>query len=117
MTEERTGVLVERLVRKLGLEAPDDDTLNLLEDEIWDAEAEILLFLGVPELEQRMESKVVELAAVYYHTDQLELKEVESLSYTEGQMSQSERYRTPEDCRREMKNVLNSLARYRRVSC
>ncbi len=117
MTDEVMEALQERLMRKLGLEEPDEDVLALLEDELLDAEAEILLELNLDELEERMQGKVVELAAVYFRYDLAQEDGVQVRSYAEGQISESETRFTPEEYRRDVREILDSLNRYRRVSC
>lgn len=114
MTTALRDALLVRLVRKLRLENPDSDTLALLEDELEDAEAEILLVLNVDELEERFFSKLVELAAVYYRQDEATTG-VKSRSYSEGDVSQSESFLTPEEYRRQAQSILDSVRRYRQV--
>lgn len=117
MTDEVMEQLLVRLERKLGLEEPEEDTVALLEDELWDAEGEILLYLDLQALEENLLNKVVELAAIFYRRDQSESGGVKSSSYSEGQVSQSDTYMGPEEYRAAVNEVLDSLARYRRVSC
>jgi hypothetical protein len=61
--------LVEELAQKLKLVEPDEDTLTLLEDEIQDAEAEIVLELNLDGLPEDNHADVIELAALYYEHD------------------------------------------------
>ncbi|MCD8190555.1 MAG: hypothetical protein LUD78_10110 [Clostridiales bacterium] len=69
MTDEIMETLLVQLERKLGLDAPEDDEIALLEDELSDAEGELLLYLGVDELDSGMLCKAVELAALFYRRD------------------------------------------------
>lgn len=119
MTAAQMEQALAKLCRKLGLEEPEEDTLLLLQDELEDAGSEVLLYLGADSLEDAWLSKVVELAALYYQRDQRELEGggLQSASYAEGQISQSEQYLTPSAFRAGVAEVLESLARYRRVSC
>lgn len=117
MTEEMLGVLLPRLERALHLEEPDEELTILLEDELCDAEGELLLYLGDSELKEVMMPKVVELAAVFYRRDCAEHAALRGVSYAEGQLSQSETYLTPEDYYSAVQEIVSSLARYRRVSC
>lgn len=121
MTDAWMETAVERLARKLGL-APgelDSDTLALLEDEVRDAAGELQLYLDweLSELEERLPGKVVELAALYYRQDRLTEGGLTERSYSEGQVSEQERYRTPEQFQAAAAELLQSLARYRRVTC
>lgn len=117
MTGETRDELLARLVRKLRLEDLDEDLLTLLEDELDDAEAEILLELRMDELEERFFSKLVELAAVYYRQDAVQMGDVKSHTYTEGKVSESETYFTPDEFKQQERAILNSLKRYRQVRC
>lgn len=119
MTAAQMEEALAKLCRRLGLEDPEENTLLLLEDELTDAACELLLYLGADQMEQAWLSKVVELAALYYQRDRRELEGggLQSSSYTEGQISQSEQYLTPAAFQAGVAEVLESLARYRRVSC
>lgn len=118
MTAEIITALLSRLCRKLRLTDPDEETLALLEDELADAELEILVHLNMDELEERFQGKAVELAAAYYRQDTAEgAGWVKSRSYNEGEVSESESYASPEEARREVQAILDSLKRYRRVTC
>lgn len=118
MTGERLDRLYPRLLRKLGIEEADEETELLLVDELSDAESELMLYLGVEELEEQFEPKLLELAALCFQRDRRELGEssLKSASYAEGQISQSESYLTPKEFRSGAQEILASLARYRRVS-
>lgn len=115
MTSETMELLLARLERKLGLTEPEEDETALMEDELLDAEGEILLYLGYQELDTCLLSKVVELAAVFYRRDSAESGTAAASSYTEGQISESVTYLSPSEYRAAMDDVLDSLARYRRV--
>lgn len=117
MTEELLGTLLPRLKRTLRLDVVDDETLELMEDELRDAEGEIMLYLGVKELPDAVFPKVVELAAIFYHRDCAEHPELKSVSYGEGQLSQSETYLNAREYRGMVEELVKTLARYRRVSC
>lgn len=117
MTDERLGILLPRIQRALGLDDPDIDTLTLLEDELRDAEGELCLYLGVSELEEALLPKVTALAAVFYRRDRSLHGDVKSVSYTEGQLSQSETYLSAADYRSAVAEIEGELARYRRVTC
>jgi hypothetical protein len=117
MNSEMLEKMLVRLERRLGLEELDDETTALLEDELWDAEGEILLYLDCQELDKCLLGKVVELAEVYYWRDQAENGGLKSRSYTEGQISQSETYQSAQEYRAAVEEILHSIARYRRVSC
>ena len=119
MTGAQTEQALARLCRRLGMEDAEEDTLLLLEDELLDAETELLLYLGADSLEEQWLSKAVELAALYYQRDRRELEGggLQSASYAEGQISQSERYLSPAEFRSGVAEILESLARYRRVTC
>lgn len=110
-------LLLVRLGRKLGLTEPEEDEAALMEDELLDAEGEILLYLGCEELEEHLLSKVVELAAVFYRRDSAEHEGAAMSSYTEGQISESVTYLSPSEYRAAVGDLLDSLARYRRVTC
>ena len=119
MTEAQMELALARLLRKVGLESPEEELLLLLTDELLDAEGELLLYLGMDSLEERFLPKAVELAALYYQRDCRELESggLKSSSYGEGQISQSEQYLSPAEFRSGMTEILESLARYRRVTC
>lgn len=119
MTEERQEALYDRLVRRLGLTEPDEDEALLLGDVLSDAEAELASYLGVDEVEERFDAKLLELAALFFRRDRQELDSagLRSVSYSEGQLSQSESYLTPRELRAGMQEILQELARYRRVTC
>ena len=117
MTDEVMEQLLVQLKRKLGLEEPEEEVMLLLEDELWDAEGEILLYLDRQSLDSGMLGKVVELAAIFYQRDRMESAVIRSSSYSEGQISQSDTYMGPEEYQKAVAEVLGSLARYRRVSC
>lgn len=114
MTGEELNVLRSRLQRKLGLEDADGDTVLLLEDELRDAEGELLLFLNRESLPPTLEVKLVELAALYYRRDSQEPAGLKSATYTEGDVSQSESYLTGADFQAEADALLASVRHWRR---
>lgn len=108
--------LLIRLRRRLGLDEPDGETVLLLEDSLLDAEGELLLYLNREQLPDALNSKVVELAALFYQQDTVEITPgVKSSSYSEGNVSQSETYQTAADYQAAIDSLLASLARYRLV--
>lgn len=118
MTEVLLETLLGRLQRKLSLTDPDSEELALLADELTDAEGKLLLYLDMDSLEERFHGTVVELAALYYQQDKWsEDGCYTSRSYTEGQVTQSDSYLTPSQLKQAEAEVLESVARYRRVSC
>lgn len=117
VTQELKEELLERLTRKLRLQEPDEEELTLLEDELSDAEAEILLELNMDELGEEFWGKLLELAALYYRQDLAQEEPRLSWSCTEGQLSQSERRISPAEYRSMERALLESLKPYRRVRC
>lgn len=114
MTNETMEQLLSRLIRKLGLEEPEDDALTLLEDELLNAEAELLLYLNRKELPLGMDGKLLELAALFYQQSTAEHQGMKSASYSEGQVSQSVSYQTDSDYQSAREALLRSVAHYRR---
>lgn len=106
--------LLSRLQRKLGLEDAEEDVILLLEDELEDAECELLLFLNREELPAALEIKAVELAALYYRRDSQEQSGLKSASYSEGDVSQSESYLTGAEYQAEVDALLASVLHWRR---
>lgn len=103
-----------------GLEAAEREKLeNWLWSVVRDAANEIMLELNVNELEERFFPKVVDLAAVRF----LQAKSAEktgfvsSWSFSEGQVSESEKYLTQADYDKQAQGILDSLKRYRQVRC
>ncbi len=117
MTDDVMELLLPKLERRLGLTEPEEDTVLLLVDELMDAEGELLLYLGISELEEAMLVELVELAGIFYRRDCAEHPELKSESYTEGQLSESRSYLTGEEYRGARNEVLERLGRYRRVAC
>lgn len=113
MTQERKEELLERLVRKLRLEDPDEDVLTALEDDLDDAEEELLLYLNRETLPAAMERKVLELAAIYARQDLAENPGVCSFSYSEGDVKQSETYLTGKDYQNQVDELLSGVAHWR----
>lgn len=117
MTEQETEALLERLERRLGLTEPDEDVTTVLMDELRDAEGELKLYLGCRELGEELHGKLVELAAVFYLRDRSDEAGRSGSSYAEGQVSMSESYFGPREYRAAVSEIMQGLARYRRVSC
>lgn len=117
MTEREMERLLVRLERKLELEEPEEDVLITLSDELADAENELKLFLNLEELPCVMEGKIVELAALFFRRDSNEAGGVSSTSYSEGQITQSDHFIGPREYRAAVSEILDSVARYRRVAC
>ncbi len=120
MTAELLEQAAERLARRLSLDAQTaEDEAVSLQDALLAAEWEVLLYLGADTLEERFLSKTVELAALLWRRDRWEETRagLKSATYTEGQVSQSESYLSPAEFRSGVAEVLESLARYRRVPC
>ena len=114
MTDERLEAMQGRLVRRLNLEEPDDDVLVLLEDELEDAEAELLLYLNRETLPEALYPKVLELADLYARRDLADNPDLCSMSYSEGDVSRSETYLTGKDYRDQEDDLLSSVAHWRR---
>lgn len=117
MTDVLLEQAMERLQRKLHLTEPDNDTLAILHDELLDAEGALLLYLGWEALDETLLGKAIELAALYYQQDRMLERGFRSRGYSEGQVSQSDSYLTPGQIQEAAEELLNSLARYRRVTC
>lgn len=117
MTNEVKEALLERLIRKLRLEEPDEEQLNLLEDELMDAESELLLELNVEELDEEFFGKLLALAVLYYKEDLYSEDLVSSWSSTEGQLSESQTRMSLAELYKAQREILQSVRRYRRVSC
>jgi hypothetical protein len=117
MTDELLNRLYPRLQRKLGTSGLDT---SLEEEEqligaLDRAESELLLYLGVEKLEERFDQKLVELAALYYRRDTADQPDAKSVSVTEGALTQSVTYLSPEERQRQEQAIFASLARYRVV--
>lgn len=117
MTEALLEAALVRLQRKLSLTDPDTDELALLNDELVDAERELLRYLNWDALDETLLGKAVELAALYYQQDRLTERGYQSRGYSEGQVSQNDSYLTPEQLQEAAEELMHSLARYRRVTC
>lgn len=117
MTDAVLESCLERLQRRLGLEEADEDELLLLQDEVEDAEREVLTYLGCDTLESRFLTQVLALAALYYRKDMTDSGGQQSYSYSEGQVSESITYLTEAEYRSGVAEILDTLARYRVVSC
>lgn len=117
MTDVVMETLLSRLARKLNLEEPEEELTALLEDELSDAEGELMLYLGVDLLDQGFWPKVVELAALFYRRDCVSHPDLKSRSYAEGQVSESETYLSDQDYQSAVQELFAGLSRYRRVTC
>ncbi len=117
MTPELKESLLERLQRKLRLTEADEELLTLLEDELMDAETELRLELNVEELDEDFHGKLLSLAALYYKEDLYTEDLVTSWTDTEGQVSESRTRESLEALQKYEKELLQSVRRYRRVSC
>lgn len=109
MTAEQYNAALPRLRRSLGVGMEEEERLR---DVLEAAEEEILRYLGEPELPEYALCLLVELAGLKYLQNGTGTK---SQSYTEGQLSQSESYYTPEEFREGTEALLRSLARHRKV--
>lgn len=117
MTNEAMATLLAQLQRKLGLGEPSEEESQRLEDALAEAESEMLLYLNVETLESRYLPKVAELAALYYRRENLNTVDgAKATSVTEGGLSQSVTYLSPEDWQRQEQAIFASIARYRRVT-
>lgn len=116
MTEEMQVVAKDKLLHKLSMEDPDSTAMTLLDEELEDAESDLLLYLGWDTLTATMLPKVVALAALYYQRDTATASGVvKSSSYSEGNVSQSESYLSPEEYIAAEQKILDSVAQYREV--
>lgn len=114
MTQAFLEEALPRLRRSLGLGEEADDTR--LEDALEAAEEEILRYLHQDQLPPCTDSLVVELAALKYLRGQNQAG-VQEESYAEGQLSQSQRYYSPQEFEEGTQALLRTLAPYRRVGC
>lgn len=109
MTAEQYTTALPRLRRSLGVGMEEEERLR---DVLEAAEEEILLYLGEQQLPEYAVCLMVELAGLKYLQKNSTTK---SQSYSEGQLSQSESYYTPEEFREGTEALLRSLARHRKV--
>lgn len=109
MTAEQYTTALPRLRRSLGAGMEEEERLR---DVLEAAEEEILRYLGEETLPEYALCLLVELAGLKYLQSGGGKK---SQSYTEGQLSQSESYYTPEEFREGTEALLRSLARRRKV--
>lgn len=114
MTQVVLEEALPRLRRALGLGEEVDDAS--LEDALKAAEEEILRYLNQDTLPEHTDSLVIELAALKYLQGQNRAG-VQEESYAEGQLSQSQRYYSPQEFEEETQALLRTLAPYRRVVC
>lgn len=116
MDAETLNTAQEKLRRALGL-AEDGGGEEALADALEAAEEEICRYLNRDSLPEYAGCLLVELAALkYLRTGQDRLGK-KSESYSEGQLSQSESYLSPEELAAGEAALLRTLAPYRRVKC
>lgn len=114
MTQAALEEALPRLRRAMGLEQEADDAP--LEDALRGAEETILRYLNQDQLPQHTDSLVIELAALNYLRCRHSAG-VQEESYAEGQLSQSQRYYSPQEFEEGTQALLRTLAPYRRVGC
>lgn len=114
MTQAVLEEALPRLRRALGLGEEADDAA--LEDALRAAEEEILRYLGQDTLPEHTDSLVIELAALKYLQGRNRAG-VQEESYAEGQLSQSQRYYSPQEFEEGTQALLRTLAPRRRVEC
>ena len=114
MTQAELNTALPGLSRALGL-GDEADTARLA-DALCAAEESILRYLNREKLPDCAQSLLIELAALkYLRTDSIGARK--SVSYAEGQLSQSESYYTPAELQEGEAALLRTLAPYRRVAC
>ena len=114
MTQAELNAALPRLSRALGL-GDEADTAHLT-DALCAAEESILRYLNREKLPVCAQSLLIELAALkYLRTDGTGVRK--SVSYAEGQLSQSESYYTPAELQEGDAALLRTLTPYRRVAC
>lgn len=106
----------EKLRRALGL-AEDGGGEEALADALAAAEEEICRYLNRDGLPDYAGCLLVELAALKYLRRGEDRLGKKSESYSEGQLSQSESYLSPEELTAGETALLRTLAPYRRVKC
>lgn len=118
MTEELLEQFGARLARKLGIDETDQDEYLLMQDALKEAESELLLYLNMEELPEKLHPYVVKLAALFYQRDiqALDGGGEKSWSYSEVEQTQSVTLMTVSDYQEGVDDLLSSLARYRLVS-
>ena len=105
-----------RLRRSLGLGAEEGDK-EVLTDALERAEEKICRYLRTDSLPTCAAWLQIELAAMEYQRMTQPAGEKTSESYTEGQLSQSASYLTPEAWTAGELELLSQLAPYRKVAC
>lgn len=117
MTSEVLDTLMLRLERRLRLETPEEEELLAMQDALEAAEMELLLYLNMDTLPDRLLSYVVKLAALFYQRDTQEQESggEKSWSYSEGEQTQSVTRMTAADYQSAVDALLSGLARYRLV--
>lgn len=115
MNEQEYEYLLERLLRKLGLEEAESGCEMLLHEALEEAESEMKLYLNCEQLPAVLHGKLVEMAVIsYQHTKCQQTGGMKSASYSEGDTSQSVTYMTAQDVQSAKDTVLKSIAHYRR---
>ena len=104
---------LDRLKAKLGLDVIDTTTETLLKEYLDEASTAIKNYLDLDYLDSRFVSSQISLAFTYYNRDMA--KNIKSESYSEGVVSQSVTYVSTNDYDVKEEQILNKLARYRRV--
>lgn len=116
MDAELLNIAQESLRRALGL-AEDEGGTAALTEALAAAEEEICRYLNRDSLPKYAERLLVELAALKYLRTGGAGAGKKSESYSEGQLSQSESYLSPEELSAGEGALLRTLAPYRRVRC
>ena len=114
MTQAVLEEALPRLRRALSLGAEVEDAA--LEDALRAAEEAILRYLNQDQLPGHTDSLLIELAALNYLRGQ-NCAGMQEESYAEGQLSQSQRYYSPQEFEEGAQALLRTLAPYRRVGC
>ena len=117
MGDEDKTLLAQQLRQRLNL--PEEAELLPLLTAVEEAALEASAYLGylTEPLPEVFYPKVLALAAVFARRERQEQEAagLKSASYSEGDVSRSESYRTAEEWQDQVKNILSSLAPYRRV--
>ncbi len=114
MTQQEIESALPGLRRSLGLGEEAD---ALLTDALNAAAEEIERTLGFPYSAGFADCLLTELAALKYYALGANAANVKSSSYSEGQLSQSTCYFTPQELQEGQQAILRSLAPFRRVRC
>lgn len=101
-----------RLLSRLGESSPSQDRLTQLENTFQRAVDELTLYLNLEAWDSSFDPKAVELAALYDRQSRSPDPDAQSISVTEGSLSQKVDY--GERSKAEQA-IFNSIARYRVV--